>query len=466
MRKRKGSIRTRKNVLFIAVDDLRCNLGCYGDQFAVTPNIDGLAARGTVFLRAYCQQAVCGPSRASFMTGRRPDSTGVLDNPTHFREHLPEVITLPEHFKNAGYHAQSIGKVFHNGVPDPQSWSVPQSLDIDTFHWGRSMYALPENREHDRKGVSMECSDLPDSAFRDGQIADRAVAALGSLRDQPFFLGVGFLKPHLPFCAPKKYWDLYDRDTLSRPVPERSPEGAPKLALHNWVELRGYTDIPAEGPLTREKIAELRHGYYASTSFTDAQIGKVLDELDRLGLSEKTVIVLWSDNGWHLGEQNLWCKFTNFELDTRVPLIVSAPGQRTPGGRSDGLVEAIDVYPAPVELCGLGMPLGLDGMSLAHLLDDPDETGKEAAYSQFPRPWRVGRGDFEIMGYTMRTDRWRYTEWIRLVEREVVARELYDHRDDPLETVNLGDREEHAALVLELNQLLNTVSAGTQHPGG
>ena len=464
MRNSEGSTRPRKNVLFIAVDDLRCNLGCYGDEFAITPNIDRLARRGTLFRRAYCQQAVCSPSRASLMTGRRPDSIGICDMQTHFRDVNSDILTLPEHFKNQGYHTQSIGKVYHGGLPDPQSWSVPQSLDIDTFHWGRTMYALPENREANRKGVATECAHLPDDAYRDGQIAEKAVEVLGALQDRPFFVGVGFLKPHLPFCAPSKYWKLYESNGLSHPIPAAPPKEAPGLALHNWVELRGYTDIPDEGPLSAEKVAELRHGYYACTSFIDTQIGRIMDELARLKLLDKTIVALWGDNGWHLGEHALWGKTTNYELDTRVPLILAAPEQRAPGAQPAGLVEFIDLYPTLVELCDLPAVDGLEGVSMAQLLDDPAKPGKEAVYSQFPRPWPARKDEFEVMGYSMRTDRWRYTEWIGLRDRNLVARELYDHHSDALESVNLAKRDEFAALIQELSRFLQSHPADIPVP--
>ena len=311
-----------RNVLFIAVDDLRPMLGCYGDKTAVTPNIDRLAKQGMVFNHAYCQQAVCNPSRASLMTGRRPDTTRVWDLKAHFRDALPDVVTLPQYFKNNGCHARSIGKIFHGGGPpakDPPSWSEEALHDTTRDASGR--YALPKNLAG--KGLkrdSNESADVPDSTYIDGIVCEDALAALRTLksREAPFFLAVGFRKPHLPFCAPKKYWDLYQRDEIPPPASDSHPEGAPELAVRSWKELEGYRDIPDDGLLSKEKAAELRHGYYACVSYVDALTGRLLDELERLGLKENTVVILWGDHGFHLGEQGLWAKANNYELSTRA----------------------------------------------------------------------------------------------------------------------------------------------------
>ena len=447
-------IQTRRNVLFIAVDDLRPTLRCYGDQTARTPNIDRLARRGTLFNRAYCQQAVCNPSRASLMTGRRPDTIKVWDLATHFRKTVPNVVTLPQHFKQQGYHSQCVGKIYHGkkALQDSPSWSVPEKFNVGVK---REQYVLAKNRPGEKSGkmAACECADAPDDAYWDGKIAEEAIKALEENRDQPFFLAVGFMKPHLPFSCPKKYWDIYDRDSIAPPVNPKKPAGAPEIALHDWVELRGYTDIPDKGPLSTAKIAELRHGYYACVSYTDAQIGKLLDSLNRLNLAHNTVIVLWGDHGWHLGEHALWCKTTNFELDTRVPMIVAAPRQKRAGAKTDALVEFVDIYPTLVELCALSMPKGLEGVSVAPLLNNPNRPWKKAAFSQFPRPWFYKKQP-AVMGYTIRTGRHRYTEWLDFKTREVLARELYDHPNDSGETVNLADKREHAQEVQRLSKML------------
>lgn len=426
------------NVLFIAVDDLRTQLGCYGDPVAQTPHIDSLAAGGLLFNRAYCQQAVCNPSRASLMTGRRPNTTKVWDLGTHFREALPGVITLPQYFKQQGYRTQAIGKIYHDPAwaQDSLSWTEPEQMVV-TRNDGK--YVLDSNRHKKGswKAAATERADVDDAAYIDGQVAEAAVEALSSLKAQPFFLAVGFRRPHLPFSAPAPYWDMYSRESIPLPDFTHAPEGAPELALHSSAELRGYTDVPEKGPISEDKMRELIHGYYAATSYVDAQIGKVLQELDRLGLRENTIVVLWSDHGYHLGEQGLWVKTTNFELDTRVPLIISAPGQKKPGIRSDALVELVDLYPTLAELAGLPVPSGLEGVSMKPLLADPARAWKAAAFSQFPRPWMY-KDEPQVMGYSMRTANYRYTEWQDFRSGEVRAVELYDMKADPLEKKNLA----------------------------
>jgi iduronate 2-sulfatase len=278
--------------------------------------------------------------------------------------------------------------------------------------------------------------------------------ALDTLKDQPFFLGVGFRRPHLPFACPEKYWNLYDRNQLAKPVNPNPPENVPELALHDWWELRNYLDIPDKGPLSAEKIAELRHGYYAATSFVDAQIGKVIQKLDDFNLRDNTVVVLWSDHGYHLGEHNLWCKTTNFEWDTHVPLIISTPDQKTVGVKTEALVEIIDLYPSLAELCGLPVPADLDGKSMAPLLSDPSQPWKKAALSQFPRPWGY-RWKTGEMGYSVRTQRFRYTEWIDWKTGKMVAQELYDHRIDSLETRNVAYKDAYRKWIPELSKTLH-----------
>lgn len=447
----------RLNVLFIAVDDLRPQLGCYGHPQMLTPNLDGLANRGVLFTRAYCQQAVCSPSRTSLLTGLRPDSTRVYDLKTHFRDTIPQVVTLPQQFKANGYHTRSLGKVFHIGLDDPPSWSEPS-------WWLRTsgFYANPEikspldrarekekaeGRDPERKrGPSWEAFDAPDEDYPDGQTATRAIEALRNLKGRPFFLAVGFSKPHLPFVAPKKYFDLYPLDRIRLADNPFAPKGCPPVALTNFGELRSYSDIPPEGALSDTKALEIIHAYYASTSFVDAQIGRVLNELEHLGLRENTVVVVWGDHGWHLGDHGLWCKHTNFEVATRSPLIISPPIQPIPGLKCPALVEFVDIYPTLCELCAIPVPENLEGLSLVPLLKDSMRSWKSAAFSQYPR----SNG---IMGYTMRTDRYRYTEWLDQ-ERKPMARELYDHESDPEENVNLVENGS-AQLMTELSDRLH-----------
>jgi iduronate 2-sulfatase len=423
----------RPNVLFIAADDLRV------ESLARMPNLDRLARQSRVFTNAHCQQAVCNPSRASLMTGLRPDTLRIWNLETNLRETHPDVVTLPQHFKANGYTTLNVGKIYHNWAQklqgDPASWSAPAEL-----HWGNhgSDQAkvdgqLPPNLAKDPK---CECRDVPDEAYIDGRIAARAIEQLDHLKQagRPFFLGVGFWKPHAPFNAPKKYWDLYQRDQIPLPDPAAWPEGADRIAWHSSREILGWDKQRA---LSQEAISELRHGYLAAASYLDAQIGKVLDHLDRTGLADRTVIVFWSDHGYHLGEHSLWAKTSNFELDTRVPLLVRLPGMKSPGTPAAAPVELLDLYPTLVESCGLPPVQNLEGRSLTPILTDPSASVKEAAISQFPRPnYPKGRPDH--MGYSARSATHRYTEWRDWTTGEVKARELYDHRNDPQETHNLA----------------------------
>ena len=441
-------------MLFIAVDDMRVELGCYGDTLARSPNIDRLAERGTVFNRAYCQQAVCNPSRASLLTGLRPDTIEIWDLPTHFREHRPDVVTLPQLFKQNGYHAQCIGKIFHNWRQDaykgdPTSWSVPSVMHYANHGSDKPVVDGPVPPDT-TKTPKTERRDVADAAYFDGRIADLAVEALAELKDQPFFLAVGFWKPHSPFNAPKKYWDLYRRSDVTQPEHPDPPLDVPPVALHDSREiLNAFKNRPGGRPTPKETLA-LRHGYYAAISYVDAQIGKVLDALDRQGLRDKTIVVFWSDHGYHLGEQSLWAKTSNFELDARVPLIIATPDR--PGGQhTDSLVELLDLYPTLADLCGLDAPAELEGSSLRGVLDDPAARVKSCAITQHTRPaYPSDQEPLDVMGYSMRTDRYRYAEWRNVKDGHVRALELYDHVEDPAETVNLAHRPEHAAKIKQL----------------
>jgi iduronate 2-sulfatase len=458
--------RERLNVLFIAVDDLRTDLGCYGDPIALTPNLDQLAARGRLFRHAYSQIAVCNPSRASVMTGRRPDTLQVWDLATHFRAHLPQVVTLPQHFKNHGYHTEAIGKIYHDPPKfrDPPSWSVPEQLD-DT-EGVRGKYAAeanlqiyqPAGKAGREKAAATESANVPDNAYVDGRVADLAVERVRALgrESRPFFLAVGFRRPHLPFSAPQRFWDLYDRaklKTIPQPTP---PRGAPELALHDSSELRGYTDMPKLGAVSAEQAAELRHGYYAATSYSDAQIGRVLTAVREQGLEDKTIVVVWSDHGFHLGEHGLWTKTTNYEVDTRVPLIIACPGAPQAGRPASALVELLDVYPTVVDLCGLPASPGVEGRTLRPWIESPDRPGPRTAFSQFARPWPYRNGP-AAMGYAVRTMTHRYVEWRKFGTREVLARELYELGPDGMfEQENLAERPTEVNRLREISALLPT----------
>jgi iduronate 2-sulfatase len=467
-----GFAAEKLNVLFIALDDLRPELGCYGQAHIHSPNIDRLAASGVLFSRAYCQYPVCNASRASLLTGLRPDSTGVFDNATQFRKQAPDVVTLPQQFKEHGYVTQAFGKIYHGAFEkayvgrafdDPRSWSglnwygspqyyfSPHGIEVardvyaKTFH--KSSRELDNWKTEFVQGLATEAPDVPDSMLYDGEMTDRAIQALGELKGKPFFLAVGYLKPHLPFVAPKKYWDLYDSASLSLPNPTTPPQNAPAEALRPNSELRmQYTDMRNE-PLTRAQTRELRHGYYACVSYVDSLIGRLLGELDRRGMRENTIVVLWGDHGYHLGEQNLWGKLTDFELAARVPLIVSAPGRKAIGAKSAALVEFVDIYPSLCELADLPLPSHLEGTSFVPLLDAPDRPWKTAAFTQ------VVHGD--ATGRSLRTKRYRFTRWHKTKSpTKTVAVELYDLLADPVETENIAGRPENDALVKELTAQL------------
>jgi len=445
----------KTNVLFIVVDDLRNELGCYGDSVVITPNIDRLAQNGIVFNNAYCQQSVCGPSRASLLTGRRPDVTKVWDLKTHFRQALPDAVTLPQYFKENGYQSRCVGKIYHDpaAAQDHISWSAPELMAV-TGAVGHK-YVLEKNIKVKGKAAAVECVDAPDSAYVDGMVCNAAIKVLREIKDKPFFLAVGFRRPHLPFTAPKKYWDDYDRDNIPMPEHADSPQNAPKIALHNSVELRGYNDVPDKGPIPPDQIRELRHGYYASITYTDAQIGKLLDELQKQGLMNNTIIVLLSDHGYHLGELDLWCKSTNFESDTRIPLIISAPNIKNKGVHTDGIVESVDLYPTLANLAGLPIPNELDGFSMVPLMKAPERPWKKAAFSQFPRPWMY-KNQPEVMGYSVRTKDFRYTEWRSFQDGQVQSKELYHYpKGCRLEDKNIAGSAKYRAIQSQLKQLLD-----------
>jgi choline-sulfatase len=456
----------RPNVLFFAVDDLRPEFGAYGKNYVHSPNLDRLAARGVTFTRAYCQQAVCSPSRSSLLTGTRPDTTKVWDLETHFRKALPDVVTLPQHFKQNGYFVQGMGKLFHGGFDDPQSWSVPWTGPKAPH----GAYGSPENlairearlaeaKSKPRKtgagkvrayGPAFESSEVPDNTFHDGKVAEMAVAALRECakKDQPFWLGVGFIRPHLPFVAPKKYWDLYDPAKIELAANPFPPKDAPPYTVVTGGELRTYYGIPS-GPIPDDLARQLKHGYYAAISYMDAQMGHVLDELDQLGLKDNTIVVLWGDHGWKLGEHGGWCKHSNVENDTNAPLLISVPGLKTAGQKTESLAEFVDIYPTLAELCGLPLPDHLAGRSLVPMLRDPKAVVKSAALSQYPRAYE-GQ---QLMGYTMRTDRYRLTRWLQRDDHsQVKAVELYDEQNDPQENVNLANDPKHAELVSKLTE--------------
>jgi iduronate 2-sulfatase len=444
----------RPNVLFIAVDDLRPQLKCYGKTFMHTPHLDRLAERGVLFERAYCMVPTCGASRASLMTGIRPAPNRFVNYLTWANKDTPDARTLNTHFKEHGYTTISLGKIFHHAKDNVHGWSEapwrPKTGDyhnaaLQTRAMAEHRQAYPEGRKP--RGMPYETFDAPDNSYRDAENASKAISHMKRFaqdRDSPFFLAVGFYKPHLPFCAPQKYWDLYDASKIDLPHNYRAPEGAPKVALHSSGELRAYAGIPPKGPVALETARKLIHGYYACVSFIDAQVGRLLDALDQLGLAENTIIVLWGDHGWQLGEHGMWNKHSCFETSMHAPLLVAAPGEAAvkPGTRVSALTEFIDIYPSLCELSGLPLPAHLQGRSFVPLLKNPQAPWK---------PYAVGR---YRSGDTIRSDQYRFSEY-RGNRSTSTARMLYQHSKDPDETVNISEQPATAKAVKKLTRELN-----------
>jgi iduronate 2-sulfatase len=442
----------KPNVLMICVDDLKPVLGCYGDKLVKSPSIDKLAACSVQFDLAFCNQAVCSPSRNALLTGLRPQTLGIYDLGTNFRRARPDAITLPQFFKQHGWRAEGMGKIFHVGhgnTNDEASWSLP--------HWNAKVvaYALPESKAQqgltreealfDNKsaknlprGAAYESADVPDNTYPDGALADHALERLRAAKEkpaEPFFLAVGFVKPHLPFVAPKKYWDLYDRNAFKLAEVRTPPEGAPGYAPQFGGELRQYAGIPESGVIPDDLQRTLIHGYHAATSYMDAQVGRVLAELDKLGLAQNTIIVLWGDHGWHLGDHGIWCKHTNYEQAARIPLLVAAPGMKA-GAKTASLAETVDIYPTLCELAGLPAPTGLDGHSFAATLRNHAAPTKDHIIHVYPRS---PRGKGQIIGRAIRTERHRLVEWKKPgAPADTAEFELYDYQADPLETKNVA----------------------------
>ena len=493
----------RPNILFIAIDDLRPELGCYGSDIAISPNIDALAATGLLFNNAYCQEAICSPSRASLMTGARPESIQVIENFTYFREQNPDIITLPQHFWANGYETVYTGKIYHNKeFGDAElSWSRKSVAMVNPkVAFG---FKLPENQKLQKenaaamvakygenalrnglgKGPAYEFADFPDNEYEDGHNTDLAIATMKDMLEKnpnkPFFLGLGMKKPHLDWVAPKKYWDLYDEDKIQLAEHVEAPKNGATMGLHASFELRARADIPKKGSIEKELALNLKHAYLACVSYVDAQIGRMLSALDEAGVRNNTIIILWSDHGWHLGDMGIWGKATNYEIATRVPLIISTPNMPAAirGKKTDALVELVDMYPTLCDLAGVSLPAHLEGQSFAPLLSDPGRDWKKAVFSQFPTPalreWaanplskgmretsfgplieeveesiKAQQGDkwnrdlFEnrLMGYAMRTDNYRFVVWKDYTDPEAkpIFFELYDHQKDPSETINIA----------------------------
>ena len=499
----------KPNVLFIAIDDLKPILGCYGDKQIKTPNIDRLAKMGTVFLSNYCQQAVCGPTRASIMTGMRPDYTKIWDLKTKMRDKNPDIVSIPQYFVSKGYSSQGIGKVYDPRCVDKEldkpSWSVPYYKTAKKYY--APEYGEPALERYQMKSTkdtvgkylqealakgmkkadaseyagtkakpTTECVDVPDNAYNDGANALQAKDILIDLskKNEPFFFAVGFAKPHLPFVAPKKYWDLYNREDMPLAPFQEKTANAVEAAYHNAGEIRGYTDIPSLTSFTDQKSygitlpvdkqKELIHGYYAAVSYTDANVGILLNTLDSLGLTSNTIIVLWGDHGWHLGDHNLWCKHTNFEQATRTPLIISSP--KVKSSKTNSTTEFVDIFPTLCDLAGLEIPTNLAGKSLVSVMKKPTSVIKEYAVSQYPRSNggtetdRSGYADAKVMGYSIRNQQYRFTLWMGNNYRSsqpfnkdyIIGTELYDYKNDPLEKMNVAKESKYTKVSKKMYQ--------------
>lgn len=512
------TIAKRPNILFIAVDDLRPELGAYGSDIAITPNIDKLANQGLLFENAYCQQAICSPSRASLMTGARPETIGVFENYTYFRDGNPDIITLPQHFKNNGYETVYAGKIYHGRFTDTTlSWSRKPAVEKVKFKKPDypGAYATKVNQEIYKKnqadirakynsvshyalgrGPAYEMADVEDHEYIDGYHTELAIATMKDMLDtnnKPFFLGLGFRLPHLDWNAPKKYWDLYDRKQIPMAEHVQAPKGGAAMGLHASFELRVRHGIPKSGPIEGELARTLKHAYLASVSYVDAQIGKMIGALEEAGQRNNTIIILWSDHGWHLGDMGVWGKATNYEIATRVPMVIWTPDmpQEHRGKKTDALVELIDMYPTLTELAGLELPEHLEGQSFAPLLENPNQEWKKAVFSQFPNPalrewaanpltvemrdtyfgplieevedriinqqgekWNRDFFENDLMGYSMRTKRYRFVAWKDRTNPTAapIDVELYDHQTDPAETTNIA--KAHPDIVADLTAQL------------
>lgn len=458
----KNEIKQKKlNILFIAIDDMLPVLGCYGNTTVHSSNIDALAESGVTFFNAYCQMAISNPSRASLMTGLRPDNIKVWTLKPHFREEKPDAVTLPQYYKEHGYATREIGKIYHDPAyhKDPQSWSGPSRYNV-TQNGKGNKYNLPENCFPNRsKAASVECVIVPDTAYIDGKVCDAAIEVLREMGDSTFFLAVGFRRPHLPFTAPKKYWDLYDRNDFQDELKDATkPVNSPEIAYHNSNELRGYEDINNQGEIPEEKQLELLHGYFASLSYIDAQIGKLITELKRLGYYDNTIIVLYSDHGFHLGDFGLWGKTTNFEASTRVPLIFSGPGIER-GITSTSIVELIDIYPTLIGLTHADSKPELGGITLAPILTGEKTSAKDFALSQIVRPYAdaVNSKTPQKMGYALRTPEYRYIEWRNVEDTSVFERELYKMKDSFVEKQNIASQPENEDIINRLSGVIEEV---------
>ncbi|MCC9656226.1 sulfatase [Rhodopirellula halodulae] len=473
----------KPNVLLILVDDLKPAMGCYGDPHAKTPHMDALSARGMRFDAAYCNQAVCAPSRFTLMLGSHSTSTGLYGLGSQLRQVMPNAVTMPQHFaKHGGYRTESLGKIFHIGHGnhgDPESFSVPHfkekvieyvepaSTDGGKLTREEAFFTnqkLGQIRSLPR-GAAYESPEVDDSAYADGRVAEETIRRLRAAKSRldsegtPFFIAAGFARPHLPFSAPKKYWDLYDPQTLPMPQHEQLPKDAPPVAGKRGGEITNYKPVPekANAEFSEELKCDLIHGYYASMSYVDAQIGKVIDELDRSSLADNTIVVLWGDHGFHLGDLGIWTKHTNYEQANRIPILIVAPGVTAAGSSTKQLAESVDLFPTLAELAGLPAPQGpqsVDGVSLVPVLQDGSARVRDHAFHAYPK---------RKLGRAIRTDRYRLVQWMPYDGGGDIAYELYDYEADPLERENLAARQPE--VVERLSKILQTYPAPMKRGG-
>jgi iduronate 2-sulfatase len=480
----------RPNVLFISIDDLRPALGVYDDPIAITPNIDHLASEGITFRQAFCQAAVSAPSRASLMTGLRPDSTRVWHLGDEFRIIHPDAVTMPQYFSGSGYYTVNIGKIFHNYMPDSISWDEPDLRPVQYLReeWlkrdGETFYISEEvNRSQAIKrdsllklqpvryadgwntGPAWEAADVHDTMYYDGaqtELAKRTLTRLSKM-NQPFFMGLGYFRPHLPFAVPKRYWDMYYPDEMPLATNQQIPDGAPIYSMNSMYELRGYDGFkhighPASGYKMPEDTARiLRQGYYASVSYVDALIGDLIAHMKKLGIYDNTIIVIWGDHGWKLGDHNSWGKMTNYNVDLKVPVIIRAPDQNKRGVQTNAMIELVDLLPSLCELAGIEIPGYLQGTSVVPLMENPDREWKTGVFSQFHRRPQESADGHRYMGYSLNTNKYHYIEWyawdnITGTKGEFKSTELYDLEKDPYETVNIAG-------TWEMKEIINGLSA-------
>jgi len=479
------------NVLFVSIDDLGPNLGAFGNKYIKSPNLDEFATTGTTFRNTYCQAAVCAPSRASLMSGLRPDSTRVRHLGDKFRELHPNIVTLPQHFHSKGYRTICIGKIFHNYMPDSVSWDEPDlrpaqycrpewlKRDGETFYVNKETQRKQKIRRDElvakrpnyyadgwNNGPAWEMEDVHDTMYYDGaqtELAKRTLTRLAK-KDEPFFLALGYFRPHLPFAVPKKYWDLYDKDSLPLASNPFLPDQSPIMSMNSMYELRGYDGFknlqhPSKNIMPEDTARILKQGYYASVSYIDELFGQVIQHLKDLDLYDNTIVVVWGDHGWKLGEHNGWCKQTNYNIDIHVPMMIHSPNQNNQGAETFGITELIDMFPSLCELAGIETPDYLQGTSFVPLMNEPDREWKKAAFSQFHRRPKVTPDGKRYMGYSIRTKEYHYVAWFYWDDKaeklgEFVTAELYDNINDPNENVNIASAKENKEIVINLSKQL------------